>query len=146
MSSAPVRRSHLIAPFGTGALLVGPDGTSMVAAGLDHWYTRDGEGGDSSDIDPDEFRLEEWRLERRLGVSHFRLPPEHRRRQRGRQIPNAGLTIPYLRFPRWHFCWRCKRLRKLTLTALGRQKCPACQAEDKTSMLAQVPFAAMCDT
>src|SRR6476619_5016513 len=142
MSRAPIRRAHLVAPFGTGALLVAPDGTSMIAAGLDYWYTREGESHDSGDIDIDEFRLEEWRLERRLGVSHFRLPPDNRRPQRGRRVPNVALTVPFLRFPQWHFCWRCKRLNRLPLTATGRQKCEACLAESKTSMLSQVPFAA----
>jgi hypothetical protein len=145
MSRAPARRAHLVSPFGTGALLVSPDGTSMAAAGLDHWYEREGEGRDTQNVDVDEYRIEEWRLERRLGVSHFRLPPDWRRPRRGRDIPNVGLTVPFLRFPRWHFCWRCKRLADLPLTATGRRKCEYCLRDGKTSFLAQVPFLAMCD-
>lgn len=145
MSQAPVRRAHLVSPFGTGALLVAPDGTSMVAAGLDHWYEREGEGRDTQNVDIDEYRIEEWRLERRLGVDHFRLPPDSRRPRRGRQIPNVNLDVPFLRFPRWHFCWRCKRLAQLPLTTTGRRKCEHCLRNDKTSFLAQVPFVAMCD-
>src|SRR5947208_293490 len=118
MSRAPIRRAHLVAPFGVGALLVAPDGTSMVAAGLDHWFD---EGADSRLVDVEEFRLEEWRLQRRLGTSHFRLPPDFRRPRRGQQVPNANLSVPFLRFPQWHFCWRCKRLDDLPLTAAGRQ-------------------------
>lgn len=145
MSRAPVRRAHLVSPFGTGALLVAPDGTSMLAAGLDHWYERDGEGANSESVDTDEFRIEEWRLERQLGVNHFRLPPDWRRYRRGREVPNVGLRVPFLRFPRWHFCWRCKRLANLSLTASGRRKCQHCQQQGRTSFLAQVPFVAMCD-
>lgn len=145
MSRAPIRRAHLVSPFGSGALLVAPDGTSMVAAGVDHWYEREGEGQDTQSVDIDEFRIEEWRLERWLGVSHFRLPPDWRRYQRGREVPNAKLTVPFLRFPRWHFCWRCKRLSELPLTATGRRKCEHCIRQSKTSFLAQVPFVAMCD-
>jgi hypothetical protein len=117
----------------------------MAAAGLDHWYEREGEGRDTQNVDIDEYRIEEWRLERRLGVSHFRLPPDWRRPRRGRDIPNVGLTVPFLRFPRSHFCWRCKRLADLPLTATGRRKCEHCLRDGKTSFLAQVPFVAMCD-
>lgn len=145
MSRAPVRRAHLISPFGTGALLVAPDGTSMAAAGLDHWYEREGEGRDTQNVEIDEYLIEEWRLERRLGVNHFRLPPDSRRYRRGREVPNVNLTVPFLRFPRWHFCWRCKRLADLPLTATGRRKCAHCLRQGKTSFLAQVPFVAMCD-
>ena len=146
MSRAPVRRAHMVSPFGPGALLVAPDGTSMVAAGLDHWFGQDGNGWDSRDLDDEEFRIEEWRLQRRLGVNHFRLPPDYRRRRKQQQVPNAGLTVPFLRFPQWHFCPWCKRLSHLPLTAFGRQKCQACQREGKTSFLAQVPFVAMCES
>lgn len=146
MSRAPVRRAHLVSPFGTGSLLVAPDGTSMAAAGLDHWYERDGEGAATENVELDEYRIEEWRLERKLGVSHFRLPPDHRRPRRGRQTPNTNLSVPFLRFPRWHFCWRCKRLADLPLNSTGRRKCAHCLQNGKTSFLAQVPFVAMCDT
>lgn len=136
----------MVSPFGPGSLLVAPDGTSMVAAGLDHWFGTDGDGRDSRFVDDEEFRIEEWRLQRRLGVNHFRLPPDYRRPRRGQQVPNAALTVPFLRFPQWHFCPWCKRLTHLPLTAFGRQRCQACQSEGKRgSFLAQVPFVAMCD-
>lgn len=137
----------MVSPFGPGALLVAPDGTSMVAAGLDHWFDRDEDGLDSRFVDDEEFRIEEWRLQRRLGVDHFRLPPDYRRPRKGQQVPNAGLTVPFLRFPQWHFCPWCKRLTDLPLTAFGRVKCQACLREGKkTSFLAQVPFVSMCDS
>ena len=126
-------------------MLVAPDGTSLVAAGLDHWFEREGEGADTRDRDLGEFQFEEWRLERRLGVDHFRLPPDYRRPRRGTEIPNCDLSVPFLRFPRWHFCWLCKRLTYLPLTAVGRRECPHCAKEGKHPILAQVPFVAMCD-
>jgi len=144
MSRAPVRRSHMISPFGPGALLVAPDGTSMLAAGLDHWFDQADEL-DSRSVDDTEFRIEEWRLQRRLGTDHFRLPPDYRRPRRGQEVPNTGLSMPFLRFPKWHFCPRCKVLEDVPLTAVGRQRCRRCSAEGKTRFLAQVPFVAMCD-
>ncbi|MHB8718544.1 MAG: DrmB family protein [Candidatus Dormibacteria bacterium] len=145
MSSGPVRRAHLIAPFGVGSMIIAPNGTAMLAAGLDHWYERYGEEDDSRGLDLSEFRVEEWRLERLLGVNHFREPPDFRFAERGQRIPNLNLTIPFLRFPLWHFCWRCKHLTELELVTKGRQKCPYCQREGKTAYLAQVPFVAMCE-
>jgi hypothetical protein len=121
-----------------------PNGTAMLAAGIDHWYERDGED-DSRDLDLSEFRVEEWRLERLLHVNHFREPPDFRFAERGQRIPNLNLTVPFLRFPLWHFCWRCNRLTELELVTKGRQKCPYCHRDGKTAYLAQVPFVAMCE-
>ena len=117
----------------------------MVAAGIDHWFQREGGDEDSRDIDLNEFRVEEWRLERLLRVSHFMEPPDYRFGTYGERPPNTKLTIPFLRFPRWHFCWRCHRLTELELATRGRQRCPFCTVENKTSYLAQVPFVAMCE-
>lgn len=122
-----------------------PNGTSMLAAGLDHWYELEGGDDDSRDLDLTEFRVEEWRLERLLHVNHFREPPDFRFPQHGQRIPNTGLTIPFLRFPLWHFCWRCNRLTDLELVTKGRVRCPYCEREGRRSYLAQVPFVAMCE-
>lgn len=145
MSSGPVRRAHLIAPFGVGALVTVPNGTALVAAGLDHWYRREDTDGDSRDVDLSEFRVEEWRLERLLRVNHFREPPDYRVPRPGQRIPNVMLTVPFLRFPLWHFCWRCNRLSDLELVTRGRQPCSYCHREGKRAYLAQVPFVAMCE-
>ncbi len=142
MADAPVRRSHMISPFGPGAMLVAPDGTSLLGAGLDHWY-EDSDGVPTEDTE--EFRVEEWRLQRRLAVDHFRLPPDYRPRRPHNDVPNTGLKLPYVRFPRWHFCPKCRTLRELGLAETGRKQCPVCKAEGRTRYLAQVPFVAMCD-
>ncbi len=144
MSNGPVKRGHLVAPFGVGSMITVPNGTSMLAAGLDHWFERE-DGEDSRDLDLDEFRVEEWRLERMLHVNHFREPPDFRFGERGQRIPNLKLTIPFLRFPLWHFCWRCNSLTDLQLVTRGRQKCPHCRRQGKNAYLAQVPFVAMCE-
>jgi hypothetical protein len=74
MPKGPIRRAQLIAPFGTGAMVVVRDGISLIAAGLDHWY--EPEGGDirKDQVSQREFILEEWRLQQLLGVDHFMLP------------------------------------------------------------------------
>ncbi len=141
MIKNPVRRSQLIAPFGVGAMMVVKDGTSLISGGLDHWYEY--ENGKRGTIDVNEFRVEEWRLQRLLGVNHFRLPPDYR--DASEITPNKYLRAPFLRFPQWHFCPGCKRLYRLSLTTREKPKCQACAENNKTRFLAQVPFVAMCE-
>jgi len=146
MPKGPIRRAQLIAPFGVGALSVVRDGTSVITCGIDHWYER--EKGDESGrtIDVNEFRIEEWRLQRKLGVDHFRLPPDFRVRRGGDDAPNFYLTVPFLRFPKWHFCPSCNLLVTLPLTVRTRERCPDClRSRNKRIILLQVPFVAMCD-
>ena len=126
VTEGPVRRSQLIAPFGTGALIVARNGASLISGGLDHWFEReDGSGG----VDIDEYKVREWRLERLLEVDHFRLPADFRRSYPGQHIPNARLTHPFLRFPQWHFCPSCSRLFQRPLTERGRIWCPDCASK-----------------
>jgi hypothetical protein len=147
MSSGPVRRSQLVAPFGVGALSVVPNGTSLIAAGLDHWYEREDQATDSQNLDTDEFHLEEWRLQAELRVSHFRLPPDWRTKagSRSEPTPNLRLPVPHQRFPSWHFCPRCKRLGESPLSTKGPVTCGPCKAENKKPRVAQVPIVAICE-
>lgn len=146
MPKGPIRRAQLIAPFGVGALSVVRDGTSVITCGLDHWYEREQGDDTGQEVDPEEYRIEEWRLQRRLGVDHFRLPPDFRPKRRGENAPNFQLTVPFLRFPQWHFCPFCGLLQRLPLTVRKHQHCPACdQNGNRRVRLNQVPFVAMCD-
>lgn len=145
MPKGPLRRSQLIAPFGVGAMVVVRDGTSVISGGLDHWFKRESGETDSKSLDPQEFIFEEWRLQRLLRVHYFCLPPDYRERRMGLSMPNCHLTLPFLRFPQWHFCRFCNRLYSLPLSARGRIKCNECQERGKNNYLVQVPFIAMCD-
>ncbi len=110
-------------------MVVVRDGTSLIAAGLDYWFRSNTGRSDSRDLDLTEFRVEEWRLQEQLGVSHFRLPPDFRQPRYGARVPNCYLTLPFFRFPRWHFCPSCKRLFERTPYERNRIKCPDCQAQ-----------------
>lgn len=148
MTRGRIRRSQLISPFGVGAMTVVPDGTSVITAGLDHWYERI--GGSAGPTDLREFRVEEWRLQYLLGVDHFRLPPDHRtpRRYTAPDLPNLALSVPALRFPRWHFCSNpmCRTLCKLPLSFGELRRCEACPPPSrKGPVMTQVPFVAMCE-
>ncbi len=138
----PLRRAQLIAPFGCGAMVVVQGGISLITSGLDHWFEReDGQG----QVDLEEYRLSEWRLENLLQVSHFRMPPDFRPLTFGASSINTRLTIPVLRFPQWHFCPKCHLLLEIPLVRRGKVKCPDCEKDKKTRYMFQVPFVAMCD-
>jgi hypothetical protein len=149
--STSIRRGQLISPFGVGSILVTPDAVSMIGAGLDHWFEADGFTTSEADIDVEEFRVEEWRLQSLLGVSHLRLPPDFRRIDRRNPEPNQGLRVPFLRFPTWHRCRRCNLLTSLPLSMRGRPMCPRCAAGWKATpprnniRLYQVSNVAICD-
>ncbi|MGZ3140534.1 DrmB family protein [Lentzea chajnantorensis] len=141
-----IRRAQLIAPFGVGAMTILADGTSVIAAGLDHWFSTP----EHSFLDETEFDVSEWRLQQQLKVSGFKLPPDYRSGSNsGGPQANIGLTVPYLRFPTWSFCpmSRCKRLEHHPLSMKDRPECPdLSHADDKyPSRMVQVSFVAICE-
>jgi hypothetical protein len=137
-----MRRAQLVTPFGVGAMSVLVNGTSVITAGLDHWY----QAPNGSDLDLSEYVEHDWRLEARLQVKEFRLPPDYRFAGAGSDRRNLHLTVPVLRFPRWNFCMYCKRLKLSTLTMRQAETCPDKQHNDKSRKprMSQVPFVAIC--
>src|SRR5579863_1529870 len=97
LSEGPIRRGDLVSTSGVGAMTITRNGTSVLIAGLDHWF-KEGESFCEGD-EENEFCIRDLRLEMSLGVSHFRLPPSSEGFKR---------TIPVLRFPEWHFCPFCR--------------------------------------
>lgn len=137
-----MRRAQLVSPFGVGAMSVLVNGTSVITAGLDYWYEPD----DASTMALEEYQEHDWRLEARLRVSEFRLPPDFRRRGQGNDNRNVKLTVPVLRFPRWCFCMFCKRLELSTLTMQQPVVCNDKKHADwkYKPRMSQVPFVAVC--
>lgn len=142
MSTGAMRRAQLVSPFGVGAMSVLVNGTSVITAGLDHWYQPD----DASVLALEEYQEHDWRLEARLRVSEFRLPPDFRYKGQGNDNRNVKLTIPVLRFPRWCFCMFCKRLELSTLTMQQPVICKDKKHADwkYKPRMSQVPFVAVC--
>ena len=110
----PIRRNHLISPFGVGALVDFPGDESLMTAGLDEWPDANAEC-------PHDWLIREERLQARLFVSHFRLPPDYR--EQGLDNKLAHKHVPFVRFPRWHYCPRRGAMEKLPLFG-SRQRCP----------------------
>src|SRR5258708_11797112 len=98
-----IRRSQLITTYGMGSVVAVEDESFMIA-GIDRW-------------DPGVPNLHEPRLERRLHVNGFRLPPATDDRN----------DIPVVRFPTWAHCPSCKRLdRHSRLTSIFKNLCNVC--------------------
>ncbi|WP_026881462.1 DUF1998 domain-containing protein [Clostridium akagii] len=85
-----IRFSQVIAPFGVGSMIDFKDQTLMPAA-PEYWTINKSQ------------EIHDERLERLLGVEKFCLPPDK----------DQISKIPLVRFPKWYFCPKCKRLRKL---------------------------------
>lgn len=112
----PIRRNQLISPWGIGSIVNFPNDETLMVAGLDAW-----EEVYRQAYDKNEFIVHEERLARRLGVDHFRLPPDYR--SAGPNVLNSNLRIPFIRFPQWHYCPRCGAMEKLSIYKNRPQKC-----------------------
>lgn len=112
----PVRRTQLITPWGVGQMINFPKDESLMVAGLDLW-----EDKFRSLSNLDEFIIDEERLSRRLGVQNFRLPPDFRDPAPG--VTNPAIKIPFIRFPRWHYCSRCGHMEKVSLYHSQKPTC-----------------------
>jgi len=113
-TNRPIRRGQLITPFGVGALVDFRGDESLMTAGLEEWPR-------AYEQCPNDWIVREERLQARLGVSHFRLPPDYR--EPGRGVQYANLHIPFVRFPRWHYCPRRGVMEHLPLYGT-RMRCP----------------------
>lgn len=137
----PIRTSQLIRPFGVGSLYITKDGVGLIACGLDHWY-KSFNGSPRIKDELEEFLIYEWRLQKQLNVSHFRTPPEFREKDFTSTVDdkNSGMEMPFLRFPKWHFCRKCRLMEELSLTRRGKPKCRECNL-----VLIQVPIVVICE-
>ena len=143
MAPGQIRRAQLVTPFGVGAMSVLVDGSSVITAGLEHWFPRD-----NQDLVLEDFVVHDWRLEARLKVKEFRLPPDHRPGS-ATDRRNSKLSVPVLRFPRYAFCMYCKRLKQVPLSFQEIVRCedPAHSGGrlGKGPKMSQVPFVAICE-
>lgn len=104
MAHKSVRRSQVIAPFGVGALIDFPKETLMVA-GLDVWPPEPA------------CEIRDDRLARRLGIAYFRAaPPTPEKGQK-------GANLPCVRFPLWHFCPRCRSMKRAAWNEVSTPQC-----------------------
>lgn len=143
----PIRRSQLISPWGVGQMINFPKDESLMVLGLDMWEEKF-----RTISELDEFKVTEERLAKRLGVKEFRLPPDFR--DPGQGVTNPSLKIPFIRFPRWHYCTRCGHMEKVSIYDSQKPTCTgvsfgsgrSCSeiAEKKRQRLIPVRFISIC--
>lgn len=124
-----------------------PRDESLMTAGLDAWPYGKQECPPESG-----WLVREERLEARLGVTHFRLPPDHREPDGGAQFANED--VPFVRFPRWHYCHHCGGMEQLSSFAATRERCrgrqypqQSCHSKppNRRPFLIPVRFVSVCD-
>ena len=130
MRKRPVRRGQLISPFGVGSIMDFRNDEALMCAGLDAWFMA---------APPQEWVMNEERLQRKLGCSHFIRPPEYSDDENG-----SHQKVPYVRFPLWHYCPRCFRMKKAVL--FGPQPlCDHCKAGSYQRRMIPSRIVAVCE-
>ncbi len=104
MAQKTLRRTQAVIPFGVGALVDFP-GESLISAGLDVWP------------DNPECRINDDRLAKRLNVKYFRSPPP------APKEGQEGAYLLFIRFPLWHFCPRCRAMKKTSWNDIYPPRC-----------------------
>lgn len=142
MQKFPVRLSQLISTWGVGQMIPFPEGDSLMICGLDAWEVVCYK---NLEIGYKEFEIHDTRLAARLGVAHFRKPPDFREKHVG--ITNTNIRIPVVRFPRWHYCPNCGLMEKLSLYAKDLEWCQRCRSGKRFQKLKLIPiyFVAVCE-
>lgn len=136
-----IRSGQLLSPFGIGQLVNFPGDESLMICGLDAWdkvlVDRESAAG-KNNIDRRRLTIREARLERLLDVSEFRKPFPYAD-SNGTGI-NEKLMIPAVRFPGWHYCIKCHKMRRIPLQQPDK---PVCGGDCRGTML-PVRFIAAC--
>jgi len=128
----PLRRSQLISPFGVGAITDFRFDEALMCAGLDAWFRTAPES---------ELRITEERLQARLGCGFFVKPPEY-----NESDATSRHKIPYVRFPLWHYCPRCFRMKHALLFG-DQPRCdnPTCGSGRTNRRMIPVRILAVCE-
>lgn len=141
-----VRRGHLVYAGGVGGLTILQDGTSVICAGLDYWFKHPDGRAAMSAIEAN--TITDWRLEGRLNVEQLRTPPAAPTAPWVAASTEAQLGVPFLRFPLWHVCPRCKRLRETKNLTSEPVRCLDCRRDKglrNGPVMVQVPLVAACE-
>lgn len=147
MDNKRIRSSQILSPFGIGQIVNFPQEFSLMVCGLDLWdeviEQRKIQAGQDK-IDENSLRIIEPRLQKLLGVEYFVKPFVYS----SSGSKNQKLTIPAVRFPKWHYCTnsRCGTMREVELTlADSKVECMKCSTAGKPNFkMIPVRFIAAC--
>lgn len=126
MSDRTLRLSQTLVPFGVGAIY-DYRGESLVACDISYWKG----AGD---------QIELRRLEEQLGVEMLRAAPSRASLFGGR----AGPGVPFLRFPQWLFCPRCRRMTRWRMRFEREGRAPVCERCPRHPQLVPMRFVMAC--
>lgn len=144
-----VRRSHVVGTYGPGAIVdfrVPGCGAAVsgVLAGLEEW---DECARARGTLHPQV--VHEPRLEKRLIVDGFRLPPVKQLPFWAKQDSDDYDVLPVVRFPEWLQCPKCNRLKLADdwVLAPGRAErwCDACSDGEDRTYVVPVRFVVACE-
>lgn len=111
-----IRTGQLLSPFGIGQIVTFPEEISLMVSGLDLWDSalkkREISGGPDA-VNREDLKIPEDRLQKLLNVEYFMKPFPYT--ESG--LTNNLLTIPGVRFPRWHHCTNpsCGKMKEIEL-------------------------------
>ena len=140
MSGVPeFRKSQGIVPYGVGAIVDFPD-DSLMAAGLDMWpQVSANMPAERRARIAEATQIIDGRLQRRLSatlgrrIDRFLSPAEAPDRRAGFARAAAGddtrAYMPFVRFPKWNFCPRCRTLLKVPWNTPSRDKRLRCRSD-----------------
>ena len=118
------RRSQGIVPYGIGSIVDFPE-DSLMAAGLDAWPSELADPQTAAQI-VQATEIVDGRLQRRLSIGRhpaikrFLTPIEAPPRAGFGNLSGAASSygfMPFVRFPQWHFCPRCRALHNVPWNA-----------------------------
>ena len=112
-----LRRSNAISPFGVGAMCNFPNNEVLIATSISKWPLQKRSESRAAGLE-----LRDQRLEARLRVTHFRLPPSE---SNDNDESDVRAYLPFVRFPRWHYCPTCGMMRWLPHNGNNIPKCEA---------------------
>lgn len=121
-SKRTIRRSQLLSTFGVGSIHSFKNhyskkgvSDSLMLAGLDVWNNIF-----TGHVPPPIWKIFEPRLQSILKKEYFLSPPEFLKSSSDSALRQKFL--PYVRFPKWHYCHDCGNMKKLSLFS-DSQKC-----------------------
>ncbi|QIQ21009.1 DUF1998 domain-containing protein [Zophobihabitans entericus] len=132
---AKIRKSQLITTFGPGAIYIEDSGVSILISGIDLWFK------EHSDESIERYKIFDDRLANRLGVNHFRLPPDDYLGENTKGYSSSLEPLPAYRFPAWHVCNKCQRLERYPEIS---KNIPRCNSQNCNGKMYQVRFIAAC--
>lgn len=120
----PVKRSHVVAPFGVGALMLARNGVGVVVCGLDEWMHNRPNDGRNGESWLERNQIVDAHLQHRLGVNRLIQPPT---------VPDEPQDhntwfVRAARFPLTEYCInpKCRRLVTRQPEGVSQGSCSEC--------------------